>query len=109
MKKCIAIAILLAAGSLCATEMTITTTVTNTVTITELEPVSYIAMFNTNGVANRYVINFKGKANGVVVGRKTAVFSPEEAAYIFPSLTTVMAGVDEAINANKDMIIQRAK
>ncbi len=108
MKKYIAIAIILAAGSLCATEMTVTTTVTNSITITELEPVSYIALFK-DGVPNRYVISFQGKANGVVVGRKTASFTPAEAAYIFPTLQPVMAGVDEAINANKDMIIQRAR
>ena len=45
----------------------------------------------------------------ILTGRKSASFTPAEAAYIFPQLGAVMGGVDAAINSNKEAIIQKSK
>jgi hypothetical protein len=108
MKKYI-IALALIAGMVSAVEMQVPVTTNRAVEVVDLEVNTYAAIFK-DGVPYKYIINFSGlDASSNVVGRASASFTPAEAAYIFPQLGDVMGGVDTAINANKEMIIQKSK
>ena len=116
MKKLILIlSLVLLCGLTYAVDMQVSLTASNgtvsvtNIVVTDFEPIACTVLFKTNA-ASVYLISFKGKdAAGNVVGKRTATFSPAEAAMMFPQLPAIMQSVDAVLDGNKEMIIQRSR